>query len=393
MEIGIVCGDKPWAQADRKTVSMLYLRLGNEGRRIVCSRNPHLKIDILTTAELWNIIEATFIRQRNITFVWYMILTTKQSKRESIEHFFGKLKELSENCELGSQEDTLIRELFIANMQDPEIQRELLRENLEPAQALRLAINMELGQRNQLQITNSQPASHVNAVTSQRSFGQPSQRPQTSSFTRPSNQLCRNCGLIWSANHKDKCIARCKTCNNSGLQNHFSRVCRKPKSSSNKPTRSNVNSVEDTSTDQTVNAIQNMNYNPQCESDYDSSDDNMVASIASNSIQIEPKNTTLQIGKTQVGLLIDSGSVCSILTESLAAEIVDNSPLRRCLMTTPHQELKTFANEPINVMGMIQAPIASKGWRIEDAEFVVVRDGLKPLIGRDLFDALGISVT
>ena len=42
---------------------------------------------------------------------------------------------------------------------------------------------------------------------------------------------------------------------------------------------------------------------------------------------------------------------------------------------------------------MIQAPIASKGWRIEDAEFVVVRDGLKPLIGRDLFDALGISVT
>ena len=57
------------------------------------------------------------------------------------------------------------------------------------------------------------------------------------------------------------------------------------------------------------------------------------------------------------------------------------------------QELKTFANEPINVMGMIQAPIASKGWRIKDAEFVVVRDVLKPLIGRDLFDALGITVT
>ena len=167
-------------------------------------------------------------------------------------------------------------------------------------------------------------------------------------------------------------------------------MCRKPNSSSYKPTRSNVNSVEDTSTDQTVNAIQNMDYNPQCESDYDSSDDNMVASIASNSIKIEPKNTTLQIGNTQVGLLIDSGSVCSILTESLAAEIVDNFPLARWLMTAPPQELKTFANEPINVMGMTQAPIASKGWRTEDADFVVVRGGLKPLIGRDLFDALGI---
>ena len=164
-------------------------------------------------------------------------------------------------------------------------------------------------------------------------------------FTRPSNQLCRNCGLTWSANHKDKCIASGKTCNNCGLQNHFSRVCRKLKSSSNKPTRSNVNSVEDTPTDQTVSAIKNMNFNPQCESDYDSSNDNIVASIASNSIQIKPNKTTLQIGNTQVGLLIDSGSVCSILTESLAAKIVENSPLAQWLMTTPPQELKSFANE------------------------------------------------
>ena len=47
------------------------------------------------------------------------LLTTKQSKGESTEHFFGKLKELSENCGLGNQEDTLIRDLFIANVEDP----------------------------------------------------------------------------------------------------------------------------------------------------------------------------------------------------------------------------------------------------------------------------------
>ena len=250
-----MCGYKPWTQADRKTVPMLYLSLGTEGRRIACSRNPHLKKDILTTVELWNIMEATFVRQRNITFDRYMLLTTKQSKGESIELFVGRLKELSENCELGNQEDTLIRDLFIANMQDPDIQRELFRETLEPAQALRLAINMELGQRNQLQITNAQPTTHVNAVISQRCFRQPSQRPTTSSFTRQSNQLCRNCGLTRSANHNEKCIAKGKTCNNCGLQNRFSRVCRKPKSSSNKCTRSNINSIEETTPDQSLNAI------------------------------------------------------------------------------------------------------------------------------------------
>ena len=41
---------------------------------------------------------------------------------------------------------------------------------------------------------------------------------------------------------------------------------------------------------------------------------------------------------------------------------------------------------------MVQAPIESHGWRIEDAEFVVVRDGLKPLIGEDLFEFLGKSI-
>ena len=112
-----------------------------------CSQNPHLKMDSLTTAELWTIMEAAFIRQRNITFDSYVLLTTKQTRGESIEHLFGKLNELSENCELGSQEDALIRNLFIANLLDPEIQRELLRETLEPAQAIRLAINMELGQK------------------------------------------------------------------------------------------------------------------------------------------------------------------------------------------------------------------------------------------------------
>ena len=39
MEIGIMCGDKPWTQADRKTVSMLYFSLGTEGRRNICCRN------------------------------------------------------------------------------------------------------------------------------------------------------------------------------------------------------------------------------------------------------------------------------------------------------------------------------------------------------------------
>ena len=136
-------------------------------------------MDTLTTVDLWRIIENPFIRPRNITFVRYMLLTTKQSMGESIKRSFGKLRGLKENCELGNQEETLIRDLFIANMHDSEIQKELLKKTVDSAQALRLATYMEVGQRNQLQITNGRSTLKLNAIISQRQFRNSSQFSST----------------------------------------------------------------------------------------------------------------------------------------------------------------------------------------------------------------------
>ena len=132
-------------------------------------------------------MEEAFIRPRIITFERYMLLTTKQMKGESIELFYVNLKEMSVNCQLGNQEDTLIiiRDLFIADMQDSETQKELLKETVEPAHALRLAINMELGQWNQLQITNSQSTLQVNAMILQRQFRNSNRRQYSQVQTRP----------------------------------------------------------------------------------------------------------------------------------------------------------------------------------------------------------------
>ena len=41
-----------------------------------------------------------------------------------------------------------------------------------------------------------------------------------------------------------------------------------------------------------------MNNDPECESDYESSDENMVASIACTTFHIEPNKTLLQMGNT-----------------------------------------------------------------------------------------------
>ena len=81
-----------------------------------------------------------------------MLLTTKPTKGESIYHLYGKLKEISENCESGNPKDSVMKDLFIADEQDSKTHRELLKETVYFGQALRLAINIKLGHRNDLQI-------------------------------------------------------------------------------------------------------------------------------------------------------------------------------------------------------------------------------------------------
>ena len=89
----------------------------------------------------------------------------------------------------------------------------------------------------------------------------------------------------------------------------------------------NVETAETTkqnsnSENQNVNYI---NYNKQFNSDYDSSDDNYVATLENLSTpHIALQNMTIKIGNTDCHLLLDYGSCCTIINMSLAREIMLN---------------------------------------------------------------------
>ena len=95
IEIGTICGDRPWSLADRKSVLLLYLSIGVTGRRILKCRNLHIMIDTLSAAEFLKIVKNAFIRPRNITFDRHVFLITKQLSGETVEHIYGILKQSS----------------------------------------------------------------------------------------------------------------------------------------------------------------------------------------------------------------------------------------------------------------------------------------------------------
>ena len=252
--IGVLCGDKPWDVADRKAKSMVYLTIGIEGRWMHIRKYPHTNVENITTLQLWEELELTFIRPRNVTFDRYLLLTRRQQKGETMEQFHSALRSRAESCQLGSLEDDLLRDIFTANMTDPEIQKELLKVTLDPEKALELAISIELGARSQLAIQakhtsdpstlsivgRSEPVLAISGSRYRGNFrGNYSQSRGT--FTQPrgnnnnnNNQSnrqhvqhnCRNCGQPWKQDHRAKCQAYGQICQRCNKPNHLAKVCR-----------------------------------------------------------------------------------------------------------------------------------------------------------------------
>ena len=118
---------------EQKSVSLLYLSIGTEGRHIFKSKHPHFLIEKKSFKVLWQAMEDSFTKVRNITYDRFVFYSCKQQKGESVESFYGRLTEQAENCSLGSKETTLIRDALILNMIDHETQKELLKETVEPS--------------------------------------------------------------------------------------------------------------------------------------------------------------------------------------------------------------------------------------------------------------------
>ena len=90
--------------------------------------------------------------------------------------------------------------------------------------------------------------------------------------------------------------------------------------------------------------------------------------------------------------MIDSGSVCSLITKSVAKKILKTTPFAKWITTKQDRDLKTFSNEPIKIVGKLATPVKYIDWTCDEACLTVAEDGHKLIIGRDFFNSLGLAV-
>ena len=56
-------------------------------------------------------------------------------------------------------------------------------------------------------------------------------------------------------------------------------------------------------------------------------------------------------------------------------------------------ELKSFSNDIVETLGTLKSPVRCNDWKNQKAKITVVADGFRPILGRDLFDNLGITIS
>ena len=111
-------------------------------------------------------------------------------------------------------------------------------------------------------------------------------------------------------------------------ENHFTKVCRKPKDPNLYPKpKPHVNNVEKDDQNEDVNQI-SANFDPDLESNYSSDEDNCVAVVSStdSTTSVDAINLPVIFGNTSTNVLVDSGSVCTIINASLANSIISHDP-------------------------------------------------------------------
>ncbi|CAH0717620.1 unnamed protein product, partial [Brenthis ino] len=236
---------------EKRKIAIMLHTIGEKGIEIYNSFN--IDINKITLKDIKTKFDNYFEPQKNLTIIRHSFFTRMQKPEEGIDAFLTDLQNIGNKCEFGTLKESLIKDIFIANMSSrlTHVRQRLLQEtDLKLEKAISIAKTVIMAQQNAQTMENSQHSDTVlhisqsytksqsnkqstskNRINSNKNFT--SRRSQSPVPKTGNNKKCTHCGQHY---HRFKCPAsgvRCKICHKIG---HFAKYC-----FSN---RSNIRSLE-----------------------------------------------------------------------------------------------------------------------------------------------------
>ena len=56
-------------------------------------------------------------------------------------------------------------------------------------------------------------------------------------------------------------------------------------------------------------------------------------------------------------------------------------------------KIKSFSNDIVETLGTLRTPVSCNDWKFQNSKTTLVADGFRHILGRDLFDQLGITIS
>ena len=312
---------------------------------------------------------------------------------------------MARSCEIGiNAEQEWIRDVFIFNMKNCDLQRRLLSETLNPLDALNQAIIDEKGYYNHLKLTSMTRSFNTtgNSGRGYKNFNNVKKEP---SLNVERSNTCMKCGNAFTKGHLNVCPAKEIVCNICKYKGHFGRLC---KSKGRKPA---VNIV-----DEAVNS-QNCSYSPEdlqmrseenfcgvinawTEEGISDNDDYSVLNIRTiydtNGLETK-KLFNIGLGDDAIvnlNIPVDSASPVSFLKQNVLHEL----KLRNPQLKIQPVEKKTrelyygFTNDTINIIGKVVVRLQSNGWTADETPFFITSGHERNILGNDNLPKIGIEI-
>ena len=305
------------------------------------------------------------------------------------------------------QESATLKDLFIGRIRDVVVQRQLIRAKANLDDTLQLALENEKGAKTSEQFQKLLP--HNNTISTNASSIRVKQEPTSSvqqfknqgnssrggGFNRSNQRQCQNkpsyfCGNPFSLEHRRSCPAREATCNACKKKGHFAQVCNTRKR------RVKMVQHDETLSDQECNLI---DVNGDSEPEYGVM---AIDIVQINNVELlkaaggQPRSLSIQLrsGNSFFYATMDTDSPVSFLNKKTAEILMRRLPNVKFKDIARYPVGVTYVDynkNPIKLFGSLKIPITSKGWKIENACFLVSENRTRNLLGLNLHEQLGIE--
>lgn len=306
----------------------------------------------------------------------YKFMKREQLADESISEFVAALKKLAQTCNFGTHLERCLRDKFVHGLKSENIVKRLFgEENLTFAKAVEIALNMELAEKGAKLITagsSGQESSDIHKIS--KNHG---------------SVKCHCCGKM--GHIKPECKFKEEECFKCHKKGHMAIICKSNSKKTFTPKKvQEITNDEEFSVMQ-VSAVQ-VNNESECDS-YDLSSlfqETESQLNINNVVSIDEKRpspwyVTLKINNVTISFEIDCGSDVTLMPESMFIASFPNLKLFPCNL-----KLSGYGGNNITVLGKTHVNVKIKNKEYL-ATLIIVKEGKKPLLGRDWLSAMKID--